>query len=162
MRDKIRDLVIDAIVDYNKLSEVVDAITALKSESKKQSDIPDIDFRRDIAEELSRDELIERLCDMHKHYVEMRKEWFVVCQLGEKPYHQPQSEPMGETAEDVLCPSCESESITIIHVPIFHCNDCSVEWPCTEEYKSTDLRREQYPDTYADGYVFCGKCGKMK
>ena len=48
-----------------------------------------IDFRKDIANELSRDELIERLCDMHKHYVEMRKEWFAVCQLGEKPTIEP-------------------------------------------------------------------------
>jgi GTP1/Obg family GTP-binding protein len=24
------------------------------------------------------------------------------------------------------------------------------------------LREDKYPDTEADGYVFCGKCGKMK
>jgi len=26
----------------------------------------------------------------------------------------------------------------------------------------TDEVIDQYPDTEADGYVFCGKCGKMK
>jgi hypothetical protein len=46
-------------------------------------DFPDIDFRRDIANELSRDELIERLCEMNKTYTEMRKEWFEKTQLSQ-------------------------------------------------------------------------------
>ena len=25
-----------------------------------------------------------------------------------------------------------------------------------------EKEEDQYPDTEADGYVFCGKCGKMK
>lgn len=46
--------------------------------------LPDIDFRRDIANELTREELIDRLCDMQKEYVKMRQEWFNVVHLGEK------------------------------------------------------------------------------
>ena len=45
---------------------------------------PNLDFRRDIANELTRDELIDRLCEMQKEYVKMRQEWFNVVHLGEK------------------------------------------------------------------------------
>jgi hypothetical protein len=48
-------------------------------------ELPDIDFRKDIAEELSRDELINRLCEMHKSYTEMREEWFNVVHLANRP-----------------------------------------------------------------------------
>jgi hypothetical protein len=27
---------------------------------------------------------------------------------------------------------------------------------------ASQFKAEQYPDTEADGYVFCGKCGKLK
>jgi hypothetical protein len=50
---------------------------------EEEKDFPEIDFRRDIAEELSRDELINRLCEMHKNYVIMRKEWFDKISLPE-------------------------------------------------------------------------------
>lgn len=39
-------------------------------------------------------------------------------------------------------------------------------WFRTEMFTASDylkeLERGEYPDTEADGYVFCGKCGKMK
>lgn len=40
-----------------------------------ESEFPEIDFRRDIANELSRDELINRLCEMNEVYTRMREEW---------------------------------------------------------------------------------------
>ena len=43
---------------------------------------PEIDFRTDIANELSRDELIERLCEMNEKYQTMRKEWFEAVHLN--------------------------------------------------------------------------------
>ncbi len=46
------------------------------------TDFPDIDFRRDIAHELSRDELIDRLCEMNESYRAMRKEWFEKTQMN--------------------------------------------------------------------------------
>ena len=51
--------------------------------SMKDKDFPDIDFRKDIAEELSKDELIDRLCEMHKEYTKMREEWFNVVTMKE-------------------------------------------------------------------------------
>jgi len=38
---------------------------------------------KDIAMELSRNELIKRLCEMNESYQLMRKEWFEKTQLGE-------------------------------------------------------------------------------
>jgi hypothetical protein len=60
----------------NKLSELA---------GQESEDFPEIDFREQIANELTRDELIERLCEMHKHYTEMREEWFNVVQLRDQP-----------------------------------------------------------------------------
>lgn len=71
--------------------------SSLEAEPEKE---PILDFRRDIAEELSRDELINRLCEMQKHYIEMRKEWFAVCQLGEKPFNRCESELEAEQPKD--------------------------------------------------------------
>jgi hypothetical protein len=34
------------------------------------------------------------------------------------------------------------------------------EWPEAEEIVRA-FNRPDYPDTEADGFVFCGKCGKM-
>lgn len=56
------------------------------SQHKEQpEDFPDIDFRNDIANELSREDLIERICEMNKSYREMREEWFKVVMLKEQP-----------------------------------------------------------------------------
>ena len=41
-----------------------------------QLDFPEINFRKDIAEELSRDELINRICEMNENYQKMREEYF--------------------------------------------------------------------------------------
>jgi hypothetical protein len=41
--------------------------------------------------------------------------------------------------------------------------DNSFHWLlCVDWYLLPVNSSEQYPDTEADGYVFCGKCGKMK
>jgi len=56
-------------------------LSRLKDEGE---DFPDIDFRRDIANELSRDELIDRLCEMNESYRKMREEWFNVIHLKGK------------------------------------------------------------------------------
>jgi len=59
---------------------------------EQEEEFPEINFRRDIAEELSRDELIERLCDMHKSYSEMRKEWFDKVHMSEQEEEKPTDE----------------------------------------------------------------------
>ena len=71
---------------------LADEILKLKETGESKDDFPDIDFRRDIAEELSRDDLIDRLCEMNKSYGEMREEWFNVTQLGNKPSDLPTDE----------------------------------------------------------------------
>lgn len=67
---------------YVNIDVAKSELAALESSSSSrhqendQSDFPEIDFKEQIANELTRDELIERLCEMHKSYTEMRKEWF--------------------------------------------------------------------------------------
>lgn len=46
-----------------------------------------------------------------------------------------------------------------------YCEDCddtgmTIRWMNVQDVLKT--RADAYPDTEADGYVFCGKCGKMK
>ena len=53
-----------------------DLCCGIYAEPKKFEDFPDIDFRKDIAEELSRGELIERLCEMNTQYRLIRQELF--------------------------------------------------------------------------------------
>jgi len=72
------------IGDWATIDKLESELSALQQESESEK-FPDIDFREQIANELSRDELIERLCEMNKVYREMREEWFNVTQLrGEK------------------------------------------------------------------------------
>jgi len=40
-----------------------------------ETELPEISFRRDIAMELTREELIDRLCEMNEIYTRMREEW---------------------------------------------------------------------------------------
>lgn len=61
----------------------------------EDNDFPEIDFREQIANELTRDELIERLCEMHKSYTVMREEWFNKVHLGGVKAEE-------KTAEDFL------------------------------------------------------------
>ena len=56
--------------------------------SKRDEYLPDVNFREDIANELSRDELINRLCEMNKLYQQMRKEWFEMT-LKQEPIRCP-------------------------------------------------------------------------
>ena len=37
-----------------------------------------------------------------------------------------------------------------------------IDWFKSRPAPKEELRKEQYPDTEADGYVFCGKCGALK
>jgi hypothetical protein len=69
--------------DYIVASYIDELASELESLQEDKTDFPDIDFRKDIAGELSRDELINRLCEMHENYQKMRKEWFEKCQLQE-------------------------------------------------------------------------------
>jgi len=55
---------------------------ASQSNVKQSDEFPNIDFMKDIAMELSRNELIKRLCEMNESYQLMRKEWFEKTHLG--------------------------------------------------------------------------------
>jgi hypothetical protein len=68
---------------FDEIDNFSSIASELESLQEDKQDFPDIDFRKDIAGELSRDELIERLCEMHENYQKMRKEWFEKCQLQE-------------------------------------------------------------------------------
>jgi hypothetical protein len=68
------------IIEIERYEAIASELAGQESE-----DFPEIDFREQIANELTRDELIERLCEMHKHYTEMREEWFNVVQLRDQP-----------------------------------------------------------------------------
>ena len=54
----------------------------------EEETFPDIDFRKDIAMELSREELIDRLCEMHETYKQMRDAW-LKCLTNQKPINMP-------------------------------------------------------------------------
>lgn len=85
-------------LDDSLAKETPKSMNEFLSQDKHEmaEDFPDIDFRIDIANELSRDELIERLCEMNKTYREMRKEWFEKTQLNQS------TEGKTETAENIL------------------------------------------------------------
>ena len=89
IKPKLENILCDYYTDdeYSLDEAVRDIFGLFKAESTHQevSDFPDIDFRRDIAEELSRNELIDRLCEMNKSYREMREEWFKVVQMKAQP-----------------------------------------------------------------------------
>jgi hypothetical protein len=79
---KYKEVIGFDVIDRHNKKCFNDTLENIKK-SMKDKDFPDIDFRKDIAEELSKDELIDRLCEMHKEYTKMREEWFNVVIMKE-------------------------------------------------------------------------------
>lgn len=76
---------------YAKLYSEVSFPSKPEELKPTDEDFPEIDFREQMANEMTRDELIDRLCEFHKSYTEMRKEWFEVVQLGKIPTSKTES-----------------------------------------------------------------------
>jgi hypothetical protein len=41
-----------------------------------QENLPEIDFRKSMTEGLTREELVEKLCEINESHITMRKEWY--------------------------------------------------------------------------------------
>ena len=62
--------------------------------------------------------------------------------------------------EDKCCEECEYSSNAIYSLPCTECDENHSKFTTLPEEKEESS--DPYPDTEADGFVFCGKCGKLK
>lgn len=102
LKENLRDFETPFNTEVQRIEQIESELSSLKSMRDEKEDFPDIDFRRDIANELSRDELIERLCEMNESYQRMRKEWFDKVHLQSSPQSQPGRGADRKDIEDLM------------------------------------------------------------
>jgi hypothetical protein len=132
-----------------------DSITSHLTPKPKGDDFPDINFREDIANELTRNELIERCCDMKLHYDEMRKEWFEKTQLKEPKGEDDLIQKVKVNSDTHKCLECGGRT-ALITGTFYYEQDAEPYMSGIEEDAKVSSG-----DCWVGGYI-CDDCGNVQ